>query len=46
MAKPSVGATSAQQIDIAYATGRGLLITAEHDGRIVADVVDEWAGAR
>jgi len=31
------------RIDIAFATGRPLDITADHDGRLVADVVDEWA---
>jgi uncharacterized protein (TIGR03083 family) len=31
------------RIDIARATGRDLLLTPEHDGRIVADVVAEWA---
>lgn len=30
--------------DIAEATGRAMTLTAEHDGRIVADVVAEWAG--
>ncbi len=29
--------------DIAVATGRHLVLTPEHDGRIVADVVAEWA---
>ena len=33
------------RVDIARATGRPLQLTAEHDGRIVADVVAEWAGA-
>jgi uncharacterized protein (TIGR03083 family) len=32
------------RMDIARATGRGTELTAHHDGRIVADVVDEWAG--
>jgi uncharacterized protein (TIGR03083 family) len=32
------------RVDIARATGRDLLLTADHDGRIVADVVAEWAG--
>lgn len=32
------------RVDIARATGRPFLITAEHDGRIVADAVVEWAG--
>jgi uncharacterized protein (TIGR03083 family) len=31
------------RVDISRATGRPLLLTAEHDGRIVADVVAEWA---
>ena len=31
------------RIDIARATGRELVLTAEHDGRIVADVVAEWS---
>jgi uncharacterized protein (TIGR03083 family) len=31
------------RIDLARATGRPLVLTAEHDGRIVADVVAEWA---
>jgi hypothetical protein len=31
------------RVDIARATGHGLVLTAEHDGRIVADVVAEWA---
>ena len=33
------------RIDIARATGRALVLTAAHDGRIVADVVAEWARA-
>ena len=33
------------RVDIARATGRDLLLTADHDGRIVADVVAEWARA-
>ena len=33
------------RVDIARATGRPLLLTADHDGRIVADVVAEWARA-
>jgi uncharacterized protein (TIGR03083 family) len=32
------------RIDLAHATDRQLELTAEHDGRIVADVVAEWAG--
>jgi uncharacterized protein (TIGR03083 family) len=31
------------RVDIARATGRALELTGEHDGRIVADVVAEWA---
>jgi uncharacterized protein (TIGR03083 family) len=31
------------RVDVATATGRPLELTAEHDGRIVADVVAEWA---
>lgn len=31
------------RIDTAHATGADLVLTAEHDGRIVADVVAEWA---
>jgi uncharacterized protein (TIGR03083 family) len=31
------------RVDISRATGRVLPLTAEHDGRIVADVVAEWA---
>lgn len=31
------------RVDIAHATGRDLELTPEHDGRIVADVVAEWA---
>ncbi|MEV1296183.1 hypothetical protein [Pseudonocardia sp. NPDC049635] len=31
------------RVDIARATGRPVVLTAEHDGRIVADVVAEWA---
>lgn len=31
------------RVDIARATGTTLLLTPEHDGRIVADVVAEWA---
>jgi uncharacterized protein (TIGR03083 family) len=31
------------RVDIARATGRPLELTAEHDGRIVADIVAEWA---
>jgi uncharacterized protein (TIGR03083 family) len=32
------------RIDTARATGRDLVLTPEHDGAIVADVVAEWAG--
>jgi uncharacterized protein (TIGR03083 family) len=31
------------RVDIARATGREMHLTSEHDGRIVADVVAEWA---
>lgn len=31
------------RVDIARATGRDMVLTANHDGRIVADVVAEWA---
>lgn len=31
------------RVDIARATGRPLELTADHDGRIIADVVAEWA---
>jgi uncharacterized protein (TIGR03083 family) len=31
------------RVDLSRATGRPLDLTAEHDGRIVADVVAEWA---
>ena len=31
------------RVDIARATGKALVLTAEHDGRLVADVVAEWA---
>jgi uncharacterized protein (TIGR03083 family) len=31
------------RIDVTRATGRTLELTAEHDGRVVADVVGEWA---
>lgn len=31
------------RVDICRAVDRPLLLTADHDGRIVADVVDEWA---
>lgn len=29
--------------DLARATGRPLVLSAGHDGRIVADAVEEWA---
>jgi hypothetical protein len=32
------------RVDTAQATGRELVLTADHDGVIVADVVAEWAG--
>ena len=32
------------RVDLARATGRELVLTPDHDGRIVADVVAEWAG--
>jgi uncharacterized protein (TIGR03083 family) len=31
------------RVDICRATGREMVITAEHDGRLVADVVADWA---
>jgi len=31
------------RIDIARATGRAPQLTGEHDGRLVADIVAEWA---
>jgi uncharacterized protein (TIGR03083 family) len=31
------------RVDICRATGRDLVLTAEHDGRIVSDVVADWA---
>jgi uncharacterized protein (TIGR03083 family) len=33
------------RVDIARATGRPLELTPDHDGRLVDDVVREWAGA-
>ncbi len=33
------------RVDICRATGRPLELTAEHDGRLVADVVAEWGAA-
>ena len=32
------------RVDVARAIGQPLVLTAEHDGRIVADIVAEWAG--
>jgi uncharacterized protein (TIGR03083 family) len=32
------------RVDLSRATGRDLVLTPEHDGRIVADVVADWAG--
>ncbi len=31
------------RVDTARATGREMALTPEHDGRIIADVVAEWA---
>jgi uncharacterized protein (TIGR03083 family) len=31
------------RVDIAQATGRDMILTAEHDGRTISDVVAEWA---
>lgn len=31
------------RVDVAQATGRPMELSAEHDGRLIADVVDEWA---
>lgn len=33
------------RVDLARATGRPLVLTADHDGRLVDDVVREWAAA-
>lgn len=33
------------RVDLTRALGRELVVTAEHDGRIIADVVSEWARA-
>ena len=33
----------AHRIDICAATGRAMELTADHDGRLVADMVAEWA---
>ena len=32
------------RVDISRATGAALLLTADHDGRLVADIVADWAG--
>ncbi len=32
-----------QRVDLSHALGRPLVLNAEHDGRIVADVGAEWA---
>jgi hypothetical protein len=32
------------RVDISRATGRDLVLTPEHDGALVADVVADWAG--
>ena len=32
------------RVDLAHATGRPMVLTPEHDGAIVADIVAEWAG--
>jgi hypothetical protein len=32
------------RIDLSVATGKPLDVDAEHDGRIVADIIAEWAG--
>ena len=31
------------RLDICRATGRDMVLTPEHDGRLIADVVAEWA---
>jgi hypothetical protein len=31
------------RLDLCRATGREMVLTADHDGRLVADVVAEWA---
>jgi hypothetical protein len=33
----------AHRIDLCAATGHGMDLTADHDGRLVADIVGEWA---
>jgi uncharacterized protein (TIGR03083 family) len=32
------------RLDITRATGRNMVLTAEHDGRLISDVVVDWAG--
>jgi uncharacterized protein (TIGR03083 family) len=32
------------RVDLSRATDKTLLLTAEHDGRVVSDIVEEWAG--
>lgn len=32
------------RVDVSRATGRAMLLTADHDGRIVEDIVADWAG--
>jgi uncharacterized protein (TIGR03083 family) len=34
----------AHRIDLSLATDRAMVLTADHDGRLVADLVAEWAG--
>jgi uncharacterized protein (TIGR03083 family) len=34
------------RIDITRATGREMVLTAEHDGRIIADLIEEWGAGR
>ena len=31
------------RVDISRGTGREMILTSDHDGRIVADVVSDWA---
>ena len=33
----------AHRIDLSVATGRDMVLTPDHDGRLVADIVAEWA---
>jgi len=33
----------AHRIDVSFATGHEMHLTPEHDGRLVADIVAEWA---